>query len=102
MTNYICTHDELKWNASYETIERNDKYSILQIQSKYKDLEIFLWHNQDNYWLAIPSVTLSCTLAYPTDEFWNYESLYRYTEDEMISKTIAVGISTYYKTKDLN
>ncbi len=102
MIDYICTYKDETWKASVEVKERSDKYSILQIQNKYKDLEIFLWHSQDNYWLAIPSVTLSCTLAYPTDEFWNYESLYRYTEDEMISKTIAVGISTYYKTKDLN
>lgn len=97
MANYICTYDEQTWCASYKIIEQNDKYSILQIQSKYKDLEIFLWHSDNRFWLAIPSVALSCTLSYPTDEFWNYESLHRYTDDEMISKTIALGISAYYK-----
>lgn len=45
----------------------------------------------------MPSETLSVNLSYPDDEFWNYESLYRYTKDEIISKTIVKGISTYYK-----
>ena len=45
----------------------------------------------------IPNETLSVNLSYPDDEFWNYESLYHYTKDEIISKTIVKGISTYYK-----
>lgn len=97
MTKYICTYDDEIWYASYRVVERNNTYSILQIQSKYKDLEIFLWHSNNHFWLAIPNDALSCTLSYPTDEFWNYENLYRYTQDEMVSKTIAMGISTYYK-----
>ena len=86
-----------KWYASYKIIERSDKYSILKIESKFKDLEIFLWHSNNNFWLAIPNETLSVNLSYPDDEFWNYESLYHYTKDEIISKTIVKGISTYYK-----
>ena len=45
----------------------------------------------------MPNETLSVNLSYPDDEFWNYESLYHYTKDEIISKTIVKGISTYYK-----
>lgn len=97
MRNYICTYNDEKWNASYKIIEKYDKYSILKIESKFKDLEIFLWHSNNNFWLAMPSVTLSISLSYPDDEFWNYESLYRNTQDEIISKTIVKGISTYYK-----
>ena len=97
MTNYVCTYNDEKWYASYKIIERSDKYSILKIESKFKDLEIFLWHNNNNFWLAMPNETLSVNLSYPDDEFWNYESLYRYTRDEIISKTIVKGISTYYK-----
>ena len=97
MTNYLCTYDDQIWYASYKVKEQNIKYSILQIQSKYKDLEIFLWHDNNNFWLVMPSEELTCSLSYPTDEFWNYESLYRHTEDEMVSKTIALGISAYYK-----
>lgn len=97
MTNYLCNYNDEKWRASYEVIERCDKYSILKIESKFKDLEIFLWHSNNNFWLAIPSETLSISLSYPDDEFWNYESLYRNTQDEIISKTIVKGISTYYK-----
>lgn len=97
MTNYICTNNDERWNASYKIIERCDKYSILKIDSKFKDLKIFLWHSNNNFWLAMPSETLSINLSYPDDEFWNYESLYRYTQDEIISKTIVKGISTYYK-----
>ena len=72
MTNYICTYNDEKWNASYKIIEKCDKYSIL-------------------------SQTLSISLSYPDDEFWNYENLYHHTQDEIISKTIVKGISTYYK-----
>lgn len=97
MTNYICTYNDEKWNASYKIIEKSDKYSILKIESKFKDLEIFLWHSNNHFWLAMPSETLSINLSYPDDEFWNYESLYHYTQDEIISKTIVKGISTYYK-----
>lgn len=97
MTNYICTYNGEKWNASYKIIEKCDKYSILKIESKFKDLEIFLWHSNNHFWLAMPSETLSIDLSYPDDEFWNFESLYRYTQDEIISKTIVKGISTYYK-----
>lgn len=97
MKKYICTYDDEAWYASYEVIERNNKYSILRIQSKYKNLEIFLWHSNNSFWVAVPDETLSCTLSYPSDEFWNYESLHHCTQDEMISKTISMGISTYYK-----
>lgn len=97
MTNYLCNYNDEKWRASYEVIERCDKYSILKIESKFKDLEIFLWHSNNNFWLAMPSETLSISLSYPDDEFWNFESLYRNTQDEIISKTIVKGISTYYK-----
>lgn len=97
MANYLCTYNNQKWYASYSVIEENDKYSILQIQSDYKDLEIFLWHSNNHFWLAMPSEILSCTLSYPTDEFWNYENLHHYTNDEIVSKTIALGISAYYK-----
>ena len=85
MTNYICTYNDEKWNASYKIIEKCDKYSILKIESKFKDLEIFLWHSNSNFWLAIPSQTLSISLSY------------HHTQDEIISKTIVKGISTYYK-----
>ena len=97
MRNYICTYNDEKWDASYKIIERCDKYSILKIESKFKDLEIFLWHSNNNFWLAMPSETLSVNLSYPDDEFWNYENLYHNTQDEIISKTIVKGISTYYK-----
>lgn len=97
MTNYICTYNDEKWNASYKIIEKCDKYSILKIESKFKDLEIFLWHSNNHFWLAMPSETLSISLSYPDDEFWNFESLYRNTQDEILSKTIVKGISTYYK-----
>lgn len=97
MTNYVCTYKDEKWYASYKIIERSDKYSILKIESKFKDLEIFLWHSNNNFWLAMPNETLSINLSYPDDEFWNYESLYHNTQDEIISKTIVKGISTYYK-----
>lgn len=99
MINYICAYEDETWMATLEVKEESDKYSILEIQSKYKDLEIFLWLDQHNYWLAMPKEILACNLSYPTDEFWNYESLYRCTEDEMVSKTIAIGISTYYRAK---
>ena len=95
---YICTYKDETWQASLKVKEQSVNYSILQIESKYKDLEVFLWHNNNNYWLAVPCEALTCVLSYPTDEFWNYESLYRYTEDEMISKTISTGISNYYKS----
>lgn len=98
---YICTYKDKKWNASFEVIEESNKYSILQIQSKYKDLKVFLWHDNNNFWLTLPSEELTCSLSYPTDEFWNYESLYRHTEDEMVSKTVVTGISNYYKTKTI-
>lgn len=98
---YICTYEDEKWNASFEVIEESNKYSILQIQSKYKDLKVFLWHDNNNFWLTLPSEELTCSLSYPTDEFWNYESLYRHTEDEMVSKTVVTGISNYYKTKTI-
>ena len=97
MRNYICTYNDERWCASYEVIEKCDKYSILKIESKFKDLEIFLWHSNNNFWLAVPSEVLSVNLSYPDDEFWNYENLYHYTQDEIISKTIVKGISTYYK-----
>lgn len=99
MTTYICNYDDLTWSASYELIESSDKYSILLIQSKYKDLKIFLWHNNNQFWLADPYSALSCTLSHPSDEFWNYESLNHCTEDEIISKTIARAISIYYKER---
>lgn len=97
MTNYVCTYNNEKWYASYKIIEKGDKYSILKIESKFKELEIFLWHTNNNFWLAMPSETLSISLSYPDDEFWNYENLYRNTQDEIVSKTIVKGISTYYK-----
>lgn len=46
MTNYVCTYNEKKWEALYKIIEKSDKYSLLKIESKFKDLEIFLWHSQ--------------------------------------------------------
>lgn len=99
MIDYVCTYKDEAWKATLEIKEESDKYSILQIQSKYKDLELFLWLDQNNYWLAMPKDLLACSISYPTDEFWNYESLYHYTRDEMVSKTIAIGISTYFKLR---
>lgn len=99
MIQYVCTYKDEKWFSSLEVIEENDKYSILQIQNKFNNLKVFLWHNYDEFYLGIPSYSLTCALAYPTDEFWNYESLYHHTEDEILSKTISVGLSTYYGSR---
>ena len=76
---------------------KNEADVSTTLESKFKELEIFLWHSNNHFWLAIPNETLSVNLSYPDDEFWNYESLYHYTKDEIISKTIVKGISTYYK-----
>lgn len=101
MIQYICNYKNEKWLSSLEIIEESNKYSILQIQSKFNNLKVFLWHNHNEFWLSILSYSLTCVLAYPTDEFWNYESLYHHTEDGILSKTISLGISAYYGLKKI-
>lgn len=98
MIQYTCRIGNETWDEYIEALEHTEKYSILEIVYNGHLIKLFLWHFNDEYWVGIPEMNIIRTLAYPTDEFWNWETLSRATNDAYFSKTIAVGISKYYSS----
>lgn len=102
MIDYMCSYSRKSWKASVVFVEKAANYTMLNIRSDlFEGMNVFLWHKNEEYWLAIPEIEASCFLAYPTDTFWNFESIARSIKNKYVAKTIACGITEYFKKKDI-
>lgn len=70
-----------------------DELLEMKVSSIYSTLKTVLWHSDDVLYIALPSYGVSCSLAYPSDIFWNQETLTRHLDNHVDARIVALAIN---------
>lgn len=88
------------WQARLTSINSYDDYYEVNVEARSTHFDMLVGRTDNYYWVALPIQEVSCSLAYPTDIFWNAERLSSLI-GTVDATTIATAIAFIYKHKDI-
>ena len=63
------------WQASLKSITNYENYYEASIEARSTHFNMLVGHTDSYNWVALPIQEVSCSLASPSDTFWNEERL---------------------------
>lgn len=63
------------WQATLKSITNYGNYYEATIEARSTHFDMLVGMTDNYYWVALPIQEVSCSLAHPSDIFWNKERL---------------------------
>lgn len=89
---YICNTAEETWTGNVRIISFSGPTEAI-ITGRGQQFHVIFGKHQNGFYAVIPEWKIGCEMSYPSDLFWNRQSLLSAGLDRYEAETVSKGIS---------